>query len=271
MTDNHLPEEAFARLDAVMAALRDPDRGCPWDRKQTHRSLIPYLLEEAHEVIDAIERDDEAELCEELGDLLFQVVFHAQLAREREAFALHDVATAVADKLVRRHPHVFGDVTYADEDAFRKAWDQHKRSEKQARRGADPGSVLADALRSAPALMQAQDIQKRVAKVGFDWTEVGGVFDKVREELAELAAAHAQAEGPQRLREEIGDLLFSVVNLARHLGVDAEDALRGANRKFTQRFEQVEQAARASGRQPAECTTAELEAFWQQAKASVSG
>lgn len=266
MAEPDLNDAPFARLRAVMAALRDPAGGCPWDRAQTHRSLIPYLLEEAYEVVDAIERGDAVELCEELGDLLFQIVFHAQLAAERGAFELPDVAVTIADKLIRRHPHVFADSQIRDAEELRAAWQQHKDAERRAKGFDDFGSVLEGALRAAPALMQAQDIQKRVAKVGFDWDCIDGVIAKVREELDEIVAARAAAESPERVREEVGDLLFAVVNLARHLEVDAEDALRGANTKFSRRFRALEDRVVEMGKTPAACTVAELEVIWERVK-----
>ncbi|MGF1643111.1 MAG: nucleoside triphosphate pyrophosphohydrolase [Thiotrichales bacterium] len=259
-------ESPFERLRAVMAALRDPAGGCPWDRAQTHATLIPYLLEETYEVVDAIERGDDAELCEELGDLLFQIVFHAQLAAERGNFVLPDVATAIADKLIRRHPHVFADATIRDADELRLAWARHKEAERRAKGLTDAESLLNGAIRAAPALMQAQDIQKRVARVGFDWPHVDGVIAKVREELEEIVEAHREGQAPARIREEVGDLLFAAVNLARHFGVDAEDALRGANNKFSGRFRALEREVRSLGKGPAECSATELEAAWVKVK-----
>lgn len=245
----------------LMARLRDPDRGCPWDLEQNHASIAPYTLEEAYEVVDAIERADLAGLEDELGDLLLQVVFHAQLARERGAFDLEAVIRGICDKLVRRHPHVFGDVRIAGATEQSRLWEDQKLREKEAR-GA--GSVLDDVPLALPALPRAEKLGKRAAQLGFDWPSAGGARDKIGEEIAELDAAAASGE-PAAIEAELGDLLFAVANFARHLRVDAEAALRGANRRFERRFRHVEARRAAQG---ARATLEELERFWLEAKAA---
>lgn len=243
---------AFDRLAEIMARLRDPNGGCPWDIEQDFATIAPYTIEEAYEVADAIERGDLAGLREELGDLLLQVVYHAQMAAEAGAFDLAEVTTGIADKMVRRHPHVFGDVEVASAAAQTEAWEKLKAAEK-LRSGALDGVAL-----GLPALMRAQKLQKRAGRVGFDWPDASGPRAKIDEELAEIAEAPAE-----RHAEEIGDLLFAVVNYARHLGVDAEEALRAANGKFERRFLAME-AAGGNGF-PALDLDAK-EALWQAAK-----
>jgi ATP diphosphatase len=241
--------EAVERLAAVMQRLRSPD-GCAWDREQTFATIAPYTLEEAYEVADAIERGNLDDLREELGDLLLQVVFHAQMAAEQGAFDLRDVAAGIADKMVRRHPHVFGDALAGAD--HRDAWEALKAAEK-SRTGALDG--VAHAL---PALLRAQKLQSRAARVGFDWPDVSGPRAKIDEELAEIEAAE-----PAQRAEEVGDLLFAVVNYARHLGIDAEEALRAANGKFERRFAAMELAA---GPTFAALDLNAKEALWQSAK-----
>jgi ATP diphosphatase len=236
-------------LVAIMARLRDPERGCPWDIEQDFRSIAPYTIEEAYEVADAIERDDMAALKDELGDLQLQVVYHARMAQERGAFALDDVIAAICDKMVRRHPHVFG-------DGPSPGWENMKADERAA--DADR-SALAGVAIALPSLLRAQKLQKRAARVGFDWPDATGPAAKVEEELAEVAAARDDAGR----HEEIGDLLFAVVNLARHLNIDAEDALRSANRKFDARFRAVE---RLAGDEFAAMSLADKESLWQRVK-----
>jgi MazG family protein len=249
----------------IMARLRDPDQGCPWDLQQDFASIAPYTLEEAYEVAEAIEHNAPDELCDELGDLLFQVVFHAQMAKERGWFSFEDVVSAINEKLVRRHPHVFGDEKIADASEQTHAWEQHKARERAAK-GVVSDSVLDGVPLALPALVRAQKIQRRAARVGFDWTDIADVVDKLEEELKELKAALADGEPPQRVREELGDLLFSGVNLARFLDADAEALLRSANQKFAARFRVVEQLARRQRRELPTFTVAELEDFWRQAK-----
>lgn len=238
------PAPDFCRLVQIMAKLRDPNGGCPWDLEQDFASIKPYTIEEAYEVADAIERQDYEDLCAELGDLLLQPVYHAQMAAEQGLFTIDDVVNGIADKLVRRHPHVFGDEDVKNSGAVENLWDSIKAQERAQRgekRGDDqPPSILADVPRALPALARAEKLQKRAAKVGFDWPEASQVLDKCKEELAEVEQAMAQNK-PEAIKEEIGDLLFVVANLARKHGILAEDALSDANIKFTRRFSYVEQ------------------------------
>lgn len=256
---------AVGELVEIMARLRDPGGGCPWDIEQDFASIAPYTLEEAYEVADAIQRNDPDDLCEELGDLLFQVVFHAQLAAEKGWFEFSDVVAGINRKLVRRHPHVFGDDEIADARAQSEAWEQHKAQERAAR-GRDGGGALSGVPVALPALVRAQKIQRRASRVGFDWSDTADVVAKLEEELHELQEALAAGESVERLREELGDLLFSGVNLARFLDADAESLLRDANRKFENRFRVVEALAETQRRTLQDCTLEELEKFWQAAK-----
>ncbi len=254
------------RLLEIMARLRDPETGCPWDARQDFASLVPYTLEEAYEVADAAERGDTEDLKDELGDLLLQVVFHSRIAEERGLFGFDDVAEAISDKLIRRHPHVFAGASFETDAERQQFWDASKAAERREKGKPEPAeSVLNGLSPKLPALMAAQKLQKRAARHGLDWPEIGGVFDKVREELDELREAHA-ASDKAHIREEIGDLLFAAVNLARHLSIDAESALRDSNRKFTRRFRYIEQQVTARGKSLAECTLAELDALWNEAK-----
>lgn len=251
-------------LIQIMARLR---RSCPWDREQTHASLVRYLIEETYEVVDAIEGGDEAELVEELGDLLFQVVFHAQLATEHGRFSIADVVDALSNKMVRRHPHVFGDVAVASVAEVWQNWDQLKAQEASS---AARTSKLDGIPRGMPALQRGQKMQEKAARVGFDWVDVRDITEKLAEELREFADARVQAgklayEDPH-VREELGDVLFTVVNLARKLNIDAEGAMRDANAKFDRRFRYMEQYALAGGRELGEMTLDELEDLWQAAK-----
>ena len=263
-----LPKEPLARLLAVMAWLRDRQYGCPWDVDQTFRTIAPYTIEEAYEVADAIDRDDMPALKEELGDLLLQVVYHAQMASEAKAFGFADVAAAIAAKMIERHPHVFGDTKVADADAQTVSWEARKAAERAAKQN---GSVATGALdgvaRALPALLRAEKIQKRAARVGFDWKETAPVIDKIEEELGELRAELAAgALDPARVADELGDVLFAVANLARHCKVDPEAALRSTNDKFERRFRYIEQRLAEQGRKPADATLEEMEALWQEAK-----
>lgn len=257
------------KLLDVMAALRDPQSGCPWDIKQDFASLIPYTLEEAYEVADAIEQGDLQELKYELGDLLFQVVFYAQIAREQSLFEFTDVVDAISEKLVRRHPHVFAGQACDNEAELHEAWEQHKARERDAQAmqqsGTEQASVLAGVASALPALKRAQKLQKRAARSGFDWPEAGPVLDKLQEEIDEVREA-VQQQNQAAMFEEIGDLLFSVVNLARHLGVDAEEALRAGNRKFTSRFSHIEQTLQQAGQSLEKQDLQTLETLWQAAK-----
>ncbi len=254
---------AIERLLGIMARLRDPGRGCPWDLQQDFRSIAPHTLEEAYEVADAIEREDLDALRDELGDLLFQVVFHAELARERGAFTFDDVVQAISDKLTRRHPHVFGDAFVADAEEQTRAWDRLKAEERRAK---GQGGALADVPAALPALARAAKLGRRAADAGFDWPDAAGPRAKIDEELAELDGA-AQSAAPDRLEAELGDLLFSVVNLARHFGVDAETALRRSNDRFARRYRHLESALAAQGLEPAKAGPELLDRLWAAAKA----
>jgi nucleoside triphosphate diphosphatase len=233
------------RLLAIMARLRDPARGCPWDRDQDFATIAPYTIEEAYEVADAIERHDMAALKDELGDLLLQVVFHARMAEEAGLFAFDDVAAAIADKMVRRHPHVFGDAEIASVAAQNEAWEAHKAAERAA--GGADASVLDGVALALPALLRAAKLSRRAARIGFDWPDADAVIDKIEEELAELEFAMAGDGDQAALEEEVGDLLFAAANLARKLDIEPETALRRATAKFERRFRQVEALARARG------------------------
>ncbi|HEY8901422.1 MAG TPA: nucleoside triphosphate pyrophosphohydrolase [Chthoniobacterales bacterium] len=251
------------RLKEIVARLRAPD-GCPWDREQTHASLRGALLEETYELVDAIDLADDSNLREELGDLLLHVVMHAQMASERGAFEFDAVATEICEKLIRRHPHVFGEDSAADSDEVLRKWEQIKRAEK-----AERTSILDGLPRALPALLRAQNAQKKAARVGFDWTEAGEVIAKIEEELAELKAAMATANSAA-ITEETGDLLFSVVNLARKLGQDSEMTLSAATDKFVERFKSVERQAAAAGRRVEDCSAEELNRYWDAEKAGTA-
>jgi MazG family protein len=258
--------DSIEALIEVMARLRDPAGGCPWDREQTFGSVAPYTVEEAYEVADAIERGDMADLREELGDLLFQVVFHARMAEEAGRFAFADVVEAIVEKMVRRHPHVFGEEEVADAEAQSAAWEAQKARERAAKAGGAAPGVLGGVAVGLPALTRAEKLQKRAARVGFDWPTVDGVLAKIDEELAEVRAEVAAGD-KAALQGEIGDLLFACVNLARHAGVDPETALRGTNAKFERRFRHIEAALAKQGRVPQEAGLEELDALWDAAKA----
>jgi nucleoside triphosphate diphosphatase len=266
-TADSLPKDPLARLLAVMAWLRDRQHGCPWDIEQNFRTIAPYTIEEAYEVADAIERDDMAALKEELGDLLLQVVYHAQMASEAKAFDFAEVAATIADKMVDRHPHVFGDLKIADADAQTASWEARKAAERAKKNGVEPAGALDGVARALPALLRAEKIQKRAARVGFDWKTIGPVIDKIEEELGELR--HELGAGradPARVGDELGDVLFAVANLARHCKVDPEAALRSTNDKFERRFRYLERQLAEQGRKPADATLEEMEVLWQEAK-----
>jgi nucleoside triphosphate diphosphatase len=256
-------EAELRRLLDIMKALRDPASGCPWDVEQSFDTIAPYTIEEAYEVADAIARRDFSALPDELGDLLFQVVYHAQMAEEAGKFGFSDVAAAIADKMVRRHPHVFGEAAARDAAAQTRAWEEQKRQERAAR--AETGTLAGVPL-NLPALTRAEKLAKRAARVGFDWPDAAAVLDKLEEEAAELRAEFSTAD-PARLADEVGDLLFVAVNLARKLNLDPEACLRAANDKFSRRFSGVEAILAAEGRTPAEAGLDDMEAAWQQVKA----
>jgi MazG family protein len=251
----------FARLVEIMARLRSPE-GCPWDREQNFDTIKPYLLEETYEVLDAIDARDWSGLAEELGDLLLQAVFFAQMASEESRFDITDSLHAINSKLVRRHPHVFGDGDAKTADQVKQRWDEIKAKEKPR-----PKGLLGGVPRNLPALVEAQQIASKAAGGGFDWENVEQVLDKLREELSELDDARA-AGRPAAIEDEIGDLLFVIVNIARFLKTDPEQALRKTNAKFRRRFEYVERGLEARGKAPREATIEEMEALWQEAKRS---
>lgn len=258
------------RLLEVMRRLRDPAAGCPWDQEQSFATIAPFTIEEAYEVADAISREDWGDLKGELGDLLLQVVYHAQMAEEEGRFDFDAVAHGIADKMIERHPHVFGADAVTDSAAMRAVWEERKAQERADRAGRQGGdaSVLADVPVALPALTRALKLQKRAARVGFDWGAAGPVVAKLREELDELEAALAQDAPALATEEELGDLLFTMVNLARHLEIDPEAALRATNAKFERRFRAMEAAVARDGRALAALSLDELEALWRAAKAA---
>ncbi|MFG1179495.1 nucleoside triphosphate pyrophosphohydrolase [Xanthobacter versatilis] len=269
------PSRNIARLIEIMAALRTPGTGCPWDLEQSFATIAPYTLEEAYEVADAIARADMGDLREELGDLLLQVVFHARMAEEDGAFDFGGVVEAITTKLIRRHPHVFGTARDLSPEAVKGLWAEIKAQEKRelAQARAATGLPVEEAQQGAlagvplplPALTRALKLQEKASRVGFDWNDARQVLAKIREETQEVAEA-LEDGGLAAIRDEIGDLLFAVVNLARHAGVDPEDALRGTNDKFTRRFGHVEHRLAAAGRRPEQASLDEMEALWQEAK-----
>ncbi|TVO62301.1 nucleoside triphosphate pyrophosphohydrolase [Spiribacter vilamensis] len=260
-------------LLAVMARLRDPERGCPWDRAQDFRSIVPHTLEEAYEVADAIERDDHPAMRDELGDLLFQVVFYAQIGREAGSFDFEAIARAVTDKLIRRHPHVFGDREETTAGSQRATWEAIKAEERAERASGDAApSALDDVPLALPALTRSRKLQSRAARVGFDWPEPGQVIDKLREELGELEEALGDSpRDPAHVHEEMGDLLLACVNLSRQIGVDPEQALRDGNAKFERRFRGLEAIIANTGQDLESVGFDRLEAAYQQAKARDQG
>ncbi len=261
----HDPQGGMPRLLAIMRRLRDPNTGCPWDIEQTFATIAPYTIEEAYEVADAIERQAWGELQSELGDLLFQSVFHAQMAEDAGLFAFDDVVRAIADKMVARHPHVFGDES-RDKSAEQQTvdWERVKAAERAAK--AETG-VLDGVAVGLPALLRAVKLQKRAARVGFDWPSTDEVLDKIVEESRELVEARDTLTEAEQF-EEFGDLLFVMANLGRHLNIDPEAALRAANAKFTRRFRHIEAALAATGRKPDDSDLAEMDALWDAAKAA---
>jgi len=257
-----MPKRSFDELVQLMQRLRGPD-GCPWDRKQTLPSLKPFVIEESYEVVDAIDRDDRAALVEELGDFLLQAVFIAELTREEGSFDIYDAVTAIHDKLVRRHPHVFGDVEANDAEEVLVNWEKLKNEERKA----ENKSVLSGVPQSLPALLRAARLTEKAARVGFDWRRTEDVFDKVNEEIAELHEAIASAD-ETKVHDEVGDLLFTIANIARKLNVNAEEALQSTNRKFTRRFGSMESRVRESGRNVDDLTLEEMDTLWDEAKAA---
>ncbi len=257
-----MPKRSFDELVALMTKLRGPN-GCPWDRKQTLASLKPFIVEESYEVVEAIDRDDRHALAEELGDFLLQAVFVAEITRQEGSFDIGDVITTIHDKLVRRHPHVFGDVEANDAEQVLVNWEKLKNEERKA----ENKSVLAGVPQSLPALLKASRLTEKAARVGFDWRRADEVFPKIDEEVGELRAA-VEEQDQQKIHDEIGDLLFAIANIARKLEVNAEEALQSSNRKFMRRFEAMEHAVRASGRNLDQLTLEQMDALWNQAKAA---
>lgn len=260
-----MAKRSFDELVQLMTTLRGPD-GCPWDRKQTLPDLKPFVIEEAYEVVDAIDRDDRGALAEEVGDLLLEAVFIAEVTREEGSFDVYDSITAIHDKLVRRHPHVFGEVEAKDAEQVLVNWEKLKNEERKA----ENKSVLAGVPQSLPALLKASRLTEKAARVGFDWRRAEDVFDKIDEELGELRAAVAGGD-TAAVREEIGDLLFALANIARKLEINPEEALQGTNRKFMRRFETIERSARESGRNLDQLTLEEMDTLWDAAKAAERG
>jgi ATP diphosphatase len=263
------PSREIERLLEIMAALRTPGTGCPWDLAQNFSTIAPYTLEEAYEVADAIARGDLANLEDELGDLLLQVVFHARMAEEQDAFDFGDVVQAITDKLIRRHPHVFADETSPTPHAVEGLWERIKAEEKAANKTTGQTGALAGVPIALPALSRALRLQDKASKVGFDWNDPRAVLRKIREETDEIEAEFDRAEtNKEAVAGEVGDLLFAVVNLARHLDADPETVLRHTNLKFERRFAAIERALAARGKAPQDATLAEMDALWNEAKAA---
>lgn len=267
--------EDISRLIEIMAALRNPDTGCPWDIVQTFETIKPYTIEEAYEVSDAIERNDMGDLCDELGDLLLQVVFHARMAEEAGEFSFGDVVQAITAKMIRRHPHVFARSDADTPDAVKKQWDEIKQTEKRERaeRRASRGitedfkaGFLGSVQRSFPALTEALKLQERAAKVGFDWSAPEPILDKIEEEIGELRVALKEGD-QKKVSDELGDLIFAVANIGRHVNADPEQALRGTNTKFRRRFSHIETTLHAEGETLEAATLERMEEIWQAAKA----
>ena len=261
------------RLIQIMVQLRDPENGCPWDREQTFETIAPYTIEEAYEVAETIKDGDMEEFQNELGDLLFQVVFYAQIASEKKLFNFNDIVNSISDKMVTRHPHVFGTDDIEDAEAQNVAWEATKAAEREAKARAknrEP-SVLDDVTAGFPALMRAQKLQKRATRIGFDWPDVSGALEKLEEEVAELNYEVQNGADKDRVNAEFGDVMFSLVNIGRHYGLDVEDSLRRANTSFETRFRLMEALAKAKHGDTDKATLEELEALWQKAKAELSG
>jgi MazG family protein len=256
------PQPAFTELVRVVARLREPG-GCPWDREQTHESLTPYVIEEAHEVAEAIASGEPGKLREELGDLLLQVVLHSRIAEEARHFDADAVCRELTSKLVRRHPHVFGDAQVDTADEVTRRWERIKQEEKKGK--GESSGVLDGVPKALPALLKAQRLTEKAGKFGFDWPDAETVLEKLREELAELEA-DVRAQRKDKAREEFGDVLFVLANMARHLGIDAESALQGANAKFVRRFGHVERRLKEQGRTPGESSLEEMDGYWDEVK-----
>ncbi|MFC1595981.1 nucleoside triphosphate pyrophosphohydrolase [Candidatus Margulisiibacteriota bacterium] len=259
-----MPDTDFSidHLREIVARLRAPD-GCPWDREQTHETLKPYLVEETYEVLEAIDHKDAEGLCGELGDILLHVIFHSQLAREQNTFTFEDVVEKIIKKMVRRHPHVFGDTKATSVDEVWVNWEKIKGEEQKA--GKNKGSVLENVPKALPSLYRADKLQRRAARIGFDWDNIAGAWDKVHEELEELKEIYDSNDSP-RIKEEIGDLLFSIVNIARKLDIDAEEALRESITKFMQRFRYIEEAVKKDGKNLEKVPLEEMDRLWEEGK-----
>lgn len=270
------PSKDIARLIEIMAALRTPTTGCPWDLEQTFATIAPYTIEEAYEVADAIERGDMPDLQDELGDLLLQVVYHARMAEEQNAFAFGDVVHSVTTKMIRRHPHVFGDEAERAAGAAKGFWEQIKATEKSGKSPSQSASLLDDVPVTLPGLTRAVKLQHKAAKVGFDWPGLAPVFEKLQEEIREFeeVAAPADPRGAndrsqvEKIQEEFGDILFVMANIARHLNLDPETALRGANQKFTRRFAYIEARLAEQGKTPAQSNLQDMDALWDEIRAA---
>lgn len=267
MPNNHTLHEQIDRLHKIMRNLRDPKTGCPWDIEQNFETIAPYTIEEAYEVADAIQSGDRDKIADELGDLLLQVVFHAQMADEEGSFTLADVARRISDKMIRRHPHVFGDETRDDAMSQRVAWEALKEKERAQTNTDQRVSVLSDIAVTLPAIVRASKLQKRAARVGFDWPDLKSVIAKMHEETGELLAAYEEEpHNTERLQDEVGDILFVAANIARKTNQDPEAALLACNRKFERRFHYIEDQLHARGKTPADSSLEEMEALWQEAK-----
>jgi MazG family protein len=260
MTDNptDMDPRKFETLRAIMKALRTPVTGCPWDLEQSFETIAPFTIEEAYEVADAIANGSRADLCEELGDLLLQSVYHAQLAAEEGSFTIDDVVEAVSTKMIRRHPHVFGDAQARSAELAKGFWEDNKAKEREHK---PKQGILASVPTALPGLTRALKLQAKAAKVGFDWPTVENVYDKIAEEVAEFRAAPSEKKS-----EEFGDILFALANVARHLGIDPESALRATNAKFERRFAHIEERLAADGREPSQSTLPEMDRLWEEAK-----
>ena len=261
--------QSIEKLIKIMRALRDPKKGCPWDLEQDFQSLIPYTIEEAYEVADAIERNDLGDIKSELGDLLFQIIFYSQLAKEQSAFDFNDVALSISEKLTRRHPHVFADAKVKNAEEQTKEWEKIKQQEREAKadKNISDLSILDDVSRTLPSLMRSEKLQKRAAKEGFDWPNISDVMVKVREEIEEVEQElNADVQDKEKIEDEIGDLFFSCINLSRHAGLDAEQCVRKSNLKFERRFRVLEKLAQDQQQKVSEMTIEEMENLWQEVK-----